>query len=1564
MRTKLTTMFLALALALTTITSAAALPSEQGNSAAGDGSAITVQSNEDNEVSTQATNDVYEVALSWDDPTFNYNLTTPVEKSWNTETHRYEFPADMSFDGSWNKTSVTATVTNKSTTPMKVSSGLYSAADSITSVNSYKLCSTSDLAVSLSGGDESLVKGSEAKDITCSLSGSDVSSYFAETGAITAVTGQWVIEFAPQVPVLAAGSSWYKGSIGKETVTSITLLDSYTPTGNETESWDASAAGDGSVMSYLNGTDLILTGNGAGKIVANEDSSLTFAGFTAVTDFNALSLLDTSNVTKFGTMTRVGNTMVTLGIFSNCKSVTSLDLSAFDTAKATDMRSMFFNCSKLAELDLTSFNTSNVTSMDGMFSGDESLTTLKISGFDTSNVNSMSGMFYNCGVLTNLDVSRFDTSKVTNMYYMFGNCKALTSLDVSNFNTSSATTMRGMFAFCQNLGSLDVSGFNTSSTTDMGHMFEGCSALTSLNVSGFDTAKVKDMRWMFGDCVALGTLDISSFNTANVTDMGYMFNGDKALTSLNVSNFDTSKVTDMQWMFSGCSLLRNLDVSNWNTSSVTNMNSAFLNCSALTSLNVAGWNTSSVKNMDSMFGGCGALTNLNLSGWDTSAVTNLTTMFENCTALTSLNVSGWNTSNVTNMNTVFHNCSALTSLDLTGWSAAKVTEMNYMFVDCKLLQEVTLDKDFVFVGVDGYLPLPSPTYITGATGKWYDTTSGTGYTPAELAAVTRTGTVTYTAVLPTPVMKSTSSWANGLADKTSVTKITLLDKYTVTGAETASWDASENNDGSVKCYVVGEELIISGNGKGTIKASVDATGMFMGFTNVTEISNLPLLDTSDTKKMSSFFSGCSHLRKLDLSGMNTRKACDSDNRNVYVDYFFHGCTRLETLILGSDVYFGKSYGGIANDFIPAPSPFFVESANGYFYNTSTGESVSNNSLLYWSSNTTVTLSAKPLTAPTGNPVLRTENGSWFRLSGGKNHTIENSKITKITFVNKYTPSAVDYADYEVWDASANNDMSTFCVRIGTEIIIAGNGTGKIKAQSSCGGMFYGSYSSKLGFSGLKEVAGLSVLDTSDVTYMGNMFGECSALTRVDVSSFNMSKVTGLSQMFYRCSSLTSVDCSGWDVSKVTATSYMFSGCTNLRSINLSGWNPVSLGSMAGMFYNCSNVESLDLSKFSTDKITNVYSMRSIFDGMNNLRTVTLGPSFNKFKFYSYGQYVTCYLPAPSATYISGADGKWYDTNTRVGYTPDQFDGMTRSAAVTYVAVMDPSPYMASGSSWWRYSDSNMKGYVNAIEFATSYTPSGAVTAQWSGDEDNRGVYKCYLVPTSGTITYNGTTKTAQKLIIASTNGGKIKLNADSDSFLGTGYWGNVKTLTGLSNLDTSAVTQMGSFFGTMTGYTNALDLRNWNVSNVTNMDTMFYNVSASSINIRGWNVSNLRSAFAMFGQCKNVKTIYLGNFNVPSSCDLTYMFNSTNTGTYGRTGPTVYVASASIKSTIVNLAGLTENTSSNWNSDLNPSQIVVNATAGQSATSQVMALVFGDNEDIVGYNVTNGETVEAFAEVG
>ena len=83
--------------------------------------------------------------------------------------------------------------------------------------------------------------------------------------------------------------------------------------------------------------------------------------------------------------------------------------------------------------------------MSGMFYNCRALTTLDLSNFDTSNVTDMNYIFYGCGALT-LNVSNFDTSNVTNMRYMFGYCSKLTNLNVSNFDTSSVTNMTGMFA--------------------------------------------------------------------------------------------------------------------------------------------------------------------------------------------------------------------------------------------------------------------------------------------------------------------------------------------------------------------------------------------------------------------------------------------------------------------------------------------------------------------------------------------------------------------------------------------------------------------------------------------------------------------------------------------------------------------------------------------------------------------------------------------------------------------------------------------------------------------------------------------------------------------------------------------------------------------------------------------------------------------------------------------------------------------------------------------------------------------------------------------------------------
>ena len=499
------------------------------------------------------------------------------------------------------------------------------------------------------------------------------------------------------------GSSWFSSSgIDKSEVTSIVTKDNLEIPTTAIKYWDASAAGDGSVIAYAEddgrgeGTYKVTIG-GQGGIIANPNSSYLF-NFINLENID-LTYLDTSQVTTMSYMFSNCRSLTSLDVsnfdtsnvtsmaemFSNCNNLASLEVSNFDTSKVTTMYLMFSLCKNLTNLDLSSFDTSKVTNMSSMFSGCNRLTSLDVSNFDTSNVTSMSSMFSGCRGLTSLDVSHFNTTNVTNMMWMFDGCNRLTSLDVSNFDTSNVTNMSSMFSGCNRLTSLDVSNFDTSNVTNMDFMFEDCSSLTSLDVSHFDTSNVTDMRFMFSGCNRLTSLDVSHFDTSNVTNMGYMFRGCSSLTSLNVSNFNTSNVTYMYSMFDSCRSLTSLDVSNFDTSKVTSMSYMFSGCSGLTSLNVRNFNTSNVTDMSYMFSGCSSLTNLDVSHFDTSNVTSMRAMFSGCSGLTNLDVSNFDTSNVTDMSSMFYNCSSLINLDVSHFDTSNVTSMSSMFWNCSSL---------------------------------------------------------------------------------------------------------------------------------------------------------------------------------------------------------------------------------------------------------------------------------------------------------------------------------------------------------------------------------------------------------------------------------------------------------------------------------------------------------------------------------------------------------------------------------------------------------------------------------------------------------------------------------------------------------------------------------------------------------------------------------------------------------------------------------------------------------------------------------------------------------------
>ena len=528
--------------------------------------------------------------------------------------------------------------------------------------------------------------------------------------------------------------------------------------------------------------------------------------------------------------------------FSCASKLTEItDLQYLNTSNVTTMYCMFYECSSLTSLDVSHFDTGNVTDMVLMFDGCSSLTSLDLSHFETGNVTDMHTMFSSCSALTNLDLSHFDTSNVTNMHHMFEGCSSLTSLDLSHFETGNVKNMGSMFSRCSSLTSLDLSHFDTGNVTNMDFMFWDCSSLTSLDVSKFNTSNVKSMYWMFMGCKSLTSLDVSHFDTSNVTDMGSMFSGCSCLTSLDVSHFETGNVKDMESMFSYCTSLTSLDVSHFNTSNVTNMTRMFEGCSSLTSLDLSHFDTRNVASfglgkekagysVGGMFQGCESLTSLDLSSFNTAKAESMGFMFQGCSNLKTIYVGeGWTTENVIDSDKMFENCIALVGCAGTVYDSNH-TDVTYARVDGG-------NENPGYLSVKNYVPPVEGFYAvfdseTGTLTFKYDV-----MTAGENVWETENTPFTY---------KEPAPWA------TKTLKKVVFD---------ASY--AEARPTSTKCW-------------------------FINASNLTQITDLQYLNTSNVTDMSYMFYDCSNLKNLDVSHFDTGNVT-----NMHL--MFNGCSSLTSL---------------------------------------------------------------------------------------------------------------------------------------------------------------------------------------------------------------------------------------------------------------------------------------------------------------------------------------------------------------------------------------------------------------------------------------------------------------------------------------------------------------------------------------------------------------------------------------------------------------------------------------------------------------------------------------------
>lgn len=130
-----------------------------------------------------------------------------------------------------------------------------------------------------------------------------------------------------------------------------------------------------------------------------------------------------------------------------------------------------------------------------------------------------------------------------------------------------------------------------------------------------------------------------------------------------------------------------------------------------------------------------------------------------------------------------------------------------------------------------------------------------------------------------------------------------------------------------------------------------------------------------------------------------------------------------------------------------------------------------------------------------------------------------------------------------------------------------------------------------GCTNLKNIEGINNLNTTEVTDMGAMFRNCSALTDLDVSGFDTRKVTTMGTMFSGCSKLSTLDVSGFDTKNVTDMYCMFNKCSGLTTLNVSGFDTKNVTNMREMFSGCSKLATIYVSdKFVTTNVTEGKSM--------------------------------------------------------------------------------------------------------------------------------------------------------------------------------------------------------------------------------------------------------------------------------------------------------------------------------------------------------------------------------------
>jgi len=431
-------------------------------------------------------------------------------------------------------------------------------------------------------------------------------------------------------------------------------------------------------------------------------------------------------------------------------------------------------------------------------------------------------------------------------------------------------------------------------------------------------------------------------------------------------------------------------------------------------------------------------------------------------------------------------------------------------------------------------------------------------------------------------------------------------------------------------------------------------------------------------------------------------------------------------------------------------------------------------------------------------------------------------------------------------------------------------------------------------------------DVSAVDNMSNMFNGAIAFNQ-DLSSWNVSNVVNMGGMFVDASSFNQ-DIGNWDVGKVRSMSAMFARAS-LFNQDIGFWNVSEVVNMQSMFFEAISFDQ-DIRNWDVGSVTN---MASMFSGATK---------FNQdIGIWDVSSSVNMNFMFADATQFDQDLGGW--NVAAVTLMANMFNNVTLST-INYDSLLQrwealslqPNVDFSGGNSQFCLGEEARQSIIDNFGWtiaddgkAQDCTTELPFITTWKTDNPGVSEDNQITIPTRATtVPYDYTVDWGDGIIESGFTGDATHTYAtigtyevritgifprivfdnrgDKEKIISVQQWGDIQwnslasAFNGCTNLDVvatdipnlSAVTSLLLTFRNCSSLEGNAFFNNWDISNITVLESMFSGATVFNQDISNWDVSNVTNMQFMFLDT-DLFNQDIGNWNVSRVTKMTGLFN-------------------------------------------------------------------------------------------